>query len=403
MKHRFLHVIEKANLVGLADDNDMEVVECIYDHIHPLVCGKFIVVKDKRAGILDSDGKILMVLQQSRLYNLHPSDIFWYKSGNRRVYFTFKDKEIVNIDAVKIKCLADENDNVLLFLLKRTEGQPYTLFDSNLSSIQTDFDNFELSNIGNVICVQKTGLWGAVAICESPSRKLNIIINPMFCTKEEAINSLIQHLRAVKKAVRRASYIPKYKEIVAEIKKLDIFDEFISRHKYRAKYIIGCKNGRWGVAEIQTLADNKYQVQIIIEPTLDNKKHAKEALVSYIKKRDEKNQSDRHDAVLSRLKELGVFDAFDVNGINSYRYYVGCKDGKWGVVDMSHALSNSDKLPKMVVPLCLKSKEDAIEEFNNFRQQEKEAKSRRKRKMRMQAIRKDIEDMYRPDHHSIES
>lgn len=46
MKHRFLHVIEKANLVGLADDNDMEVVECIYDHIHPLVCGKFIVVKD---------------------------------------------------------------------------------------------------------------------------------------------------------------------------------------------------------------------------------------------------------------------------------------------------------------------------------------------------------------------
>ena len=54
-----LHIIESNNLFGLADNHNIEIVECVYDKITPLTNGKYIVIKDKMAGILDSEGKIL--------------------------------------------------------------------------------------------------------------------------------------------------------------------------------------------------------------------------------------------------------------------------------------------------------------------------------------------------------
>lgn len=48
-----LHIIENSKLYGLADNNEIEIVECIYDNIKHLKSGKYIVIKDKMAGILD--------------------------------------------------------------------------------------------------------------------------------------------------------------------------------------------------------------------------------------------------------------------------------------------------------------------------------------------------------------
>lgn len=58
-----LHIIESNNLFGLADNHNTEIVECVYDKITPLTNGKYIVIKDKMAGILDSEGKILFILK----------------------------------------------------------------------------------------------------------------------------------------------------------------------------------------------------------------------------------------------------------------------------------------------------------------------------------------------------
>lgn len=58
-----LHIIESNNLFGLADNYNMEIVECVYDKIIPLTNGKYIVIKDKMGGILDSDGSILFILK----------------------------------------------------------------------------------------------------------------------------------------------------------------------------------------------------------------------------------------------------------------------------------------------------------------------------------------------------
>lgn len=54
-----LHIIESNNLFGLADNYNIKIVECVYDKIKLLANGKYIVIKDKIAGILDGDGSIL--------------------------------------------------------------------------------------------------------------------------------------------------------------------------------------------------------------------------------------------------------------------------------------------------------------------------------------------------------
>ena len=65
-------------LYGLADSNEIEIVECVYDNIKHLKSGKYIVIKDKMAGVLDERGKILLYLQPNRLYTIQQMDIFYY-------------------------------------------------------------------------------------------------------------------------------------------------------------------------------------------------------------------------------------------------------------------------------------------------------------------------------------
>lgn len=79
-----LHIIENNKFYGLADSNGIEIVECVYDNIKHLKSGKYIVIKDKMAGILAERGKILLYLQPNRLYTIQQMDIFnYYVDGKR--------------------------------------------------------------------------------------------------------------------------------------------------------------------------------------------------------------------------------------------------------------------------------------------------------------------------------
>lgn len=60
-----LHIIGNNKLYGLADNNEIEIVECVYDNIKHLKSGKYLVIKDKMAGILDERGKILCTFNQT--------------------------------------------------------------------------------------------------------------------------------------------------------------------------------------------------------------------------------------------------------------------------------------------------------------------------------------------------
>ena len=84
-----LHIIGNNKLYGLADSNEIEIVECVYDNIKHLKSGKYIVIKDKMAGVLDERGKILLYLQPNRLYTIQQMDIFYYNVNGEKVYFRF--------------------------------------------------------------------------------------------------------------------------------------------------------------------------------------------------------------------------------------------------------------------------------------------------------------------------
>ena len=72
---------------SMADSNEIEIVECVYDNIKHLKSGKYIVIKDKMAGVLDERGKILLYLQPNRLYTIQQMDIFYYNVNGKKVYF----------------------------------------------------------------------------------------------------------------------------------------------------------------------------------------------------------------------------------------------------------------------------------------------------------------------------
>lgn len=60
-----LHIIGNNKLYGLADSNEIEIVECVYDNIKHLKSGKYIVIKDKMAGVLDERGKTFCTFNQT--------------------------------------------------------------------------------------------------------------------------------------------------------------------------------------------------------------------------------------------------------------------------------------------------------------------------------------------------
>ena len=98
-----LNIIGNNKLYGLADSNEIEIVECVYDNIKHLKSGKYIVIKDKMAGILDERGKILLYLQPNRLYTIQQMDILYYNVNGKKVYFSFVNNQIYYISVDKIR------------------------------------------------------------------------------------------------------------------------------------------------------------------------------------------------------------------------------------------------------------------------------------------------------------
>ena len=153
-----LHIIENSKLYGLADNNEIEIVECIYDNIKHLKSGKYIVIKDKMAGILDERGKILLYLQPNRLYTIQQMDIFHYNVDGKKVYFTFINNQIYYISVDKIRY-----DQILQILYVWKDGE-LKIYNNNFNQIQTSYEQIELTDLsqGNskFFLGKKNGIWG---------------------------------------------------------------------------------------------------------------------------------------------------------------------------------------------------------------------------------------------------
>lgn len=129
-----LHIIEDNNLYGLADANNREIVECIYDQIKPLKSGNFMVIKNKMAGVLSKTGKILLHVQPIRLQYIQNIDVFWYRIKDKKVFGKFVDDEIHYLDIDALSYLKKPHV-VQMFI-----GDKWFLYNDNLTPIQTGYD-----------------------------------------------------------------------------------------------------------------------------------------------------------------------------------------------------------------------------------------------------------------------
>ena len=196
MKH-ILHMIENNGVYGLADDNNYEIVECVYDRIKPLTNGKYIVVKDKMAGILNSDGKILLYPQPNRLHAIEQIDIFYYNVNGEKVYFTFIKKQIYYLSVDKLTY-----DEKLQIINVWKDGE-LKVYNCDFTQIQTDYEQIELTDLrqgkSKFYLGKKNGMWGSFRIRRLKKQEPEIIttFEPIYYNSEDV-------LLAVKKIRRNA-------------------------------------------------------------------------------------------------------------------------------------------------------------------------------------------------------
>ena len=182
-----LHIIESNNLFGLADNHNIEIVECVYDKIIPLTNGKYIVIKDKMAGILDSEGKILFYPQAKRIHYIKDIDIFHCKIDEKWVYFSFVNQDIFYLSVDKLRY-----DEKLQVINVRKDGE-LKVYNYNFSQIQTGYEQIEQTEFrrgkSRFYLGKKNGMWGMFRIKRQPKHEPEIIstLEPIYYNSEEAL------------------------------------------------------------------------------------------------------------------------------------------------------------------------------------------------------------------------
>lgn len=262
-----LHIIEQDNLYGLADVNNHEVVECIYDQIKPLKSGKFIVLKDKMAGILSNEGIILLHLKPVRLHYIKEIDVFKYKIDDKKTYFKFIDNQIVYLDIDTLYY----NSNDRFFITRK--GEITKIYDYNLNLIHTGFDIIEpncfIVRNNRFYLGTKNGKWGAFKIKHVPEYGHVIIIKiePQYNTHDEALQTLKHYIKTCK-----VSFISK-KEILEKefvfLSSTQTGFDIIEPTNFRLKSFriyLGSRNERWGVFIIKHISEYGFVTIIKIDP-----------------------------------------------------------------------------------------------------------------------------------------
>lgn len=169
-----LYTIEKEGLYGLADGNDYEIVECVYDKIKPLKSGKYIVIKNKMAGILSNDGKILFHPQERRIHCIEEIDVFQYKVKERRLYFTFVNNETFYITVDKIKY------DKKLQIINVWKDDELKIYDDHFVQIQTGCEQIKATDLrqgkSRFYFGERNGMWGVFRIKRLQKHEPELIV-----------------------------------------------------------------------------------------------------------------------------------------------------------------------------------------------------------------------------------
>lgn len=210
--------IDKNNKYKVVDSKDNIIIDKDYTYIEYLPGDYFIVERDSKSGIIDSNGKSVIELRYDSISRINETDILQMEKDKNIALYNLNMKEIVSMDNAIVKEVKDEKAYILLYsdtdfkyldkngniLTSQNLFENNPLFAKNINGkwgfvdkegnlkVQNDYELVTDFNKYGFAGIKKDGKWGSInqngEIVQEPTYDLKRNI-PEFVGKYYRVNA----------------------------------------------------------------------------------------------------------------------------------------------------------------------------------------------------------------------
>ena len=210
--------IDKNNKYKVVDSKDNIIIDKDYTYIEYLPGDYFIVERDSKSGIIDSNGKSVIELKYDSISRINETDILQMEKDRNIALYNLNMKEIVSMDNAIVKEVKDEKAYILLYsdtdfkyldkngniLTSQNLFENNPLFAKNINGkwgfvdkdgnlkVQNDYELVTDFNKYGFAGIKKEGKWGSInqngEIVQEPTYDLKRNI-PEFVGKYYRVNA----------------------------------------------------------------------------------------------------------------------------------------------------------------------------------------------------------------------
>ena len=210
--------IDKNNKYKVVDSKDNIIIDKDYTYIEYLPGDYFIVERDSKSGIIDSNGKSVIELKYDSISRINETDILQMEKDRNIALYNLNMKEIVSMDNAIVKEVKDEKAYILLYsdtdfkyldkegniLTSQNLFENNTLFAKNINGkwgfvdkdgnlkVQNDYELVTDFNKYGFAGIKKDGKWGSInqngEVVQEPTYDLKRNI-PEFVGKYYRVNA----------------------------------------------------------------------------------------------------------------------------------------------------------------------------------------------------------------------
>ena len=210
--------IDKKNKYKVVDSKDNIIIDKDYTYIEYLPGDYFIVERDSKSGIIDSNGKSVIELKYDSISRINETDILQMETNKNIALYNLNMKEIVSMDNAIVKEVKDEKAYILLYsdtdfkyldkkgniLTSQNLFENNSLFAKNINGkwgfvdkdgnlkVQNDYELVTDFNKYGFAGIKKDGKWGSInqngEVVQEPTYDLKRNI-PEFVGKYYRVNA----------------------------------------------------------------------------------------------------------------------------------------------------------------------------------------------------------------------
>lgn len=210
--------IDKNNKYKVVDLKDNIIIDKDYTYIEYLPGDYFIVERDSKSGIIDSNGKSVIELKYDSISRINETDILQMETNKNIALYNLNMKEIVSMDNAIVKEVKDEKAYILLYsdtdfkyldkkgniLTSQNLFENNSLFAKNINGkwgfvdkdgnlkVQNDYELVTDFNKYGFAGIKKDGKWGSInqngEVVQEPTYDLKRNI-PEFVGKYYRVNA----------------------------------------------------------------------------------------------------------------------------------------------------------------------------------------------------------------------